>query len=79
MKLLADRLMPMQSPLFGFNGEAVVLEGITTLPMTLGTNPRHLILMIDFMVVKVPSTYNMILGRSTMRMTEAIYPLTMLL
>lgn len=39
------------------------LEGIITLPMTLGTNPRHLNLKIDFIVVKVLSAYNMILGR----------------
>lgn len=72
VKLLANRLMPVHSPLYGFNGEAIVPKGIITLPMTLGTMPKHLNLMIDFMVIKVPSVYKMVLGRLYMRMEKVV-------
>lgn len=58
MKLQIDRLTLMKSTLYGFNGEVVVLEGIITLLIILGIFPRHFNLIIDFMVVKVPSAYN---------------------
>lgn len=45
---------------------------VITLPMTLGTSSGHLNLMIDFIVVKFPLTYNMILGRPCMRMVRAV-------
>lgn len=64
--------MPIQKPFYGFNSEAVVSEGVITLLMILGTSPRHLNLMTDFMVVRVPFVHNMILGRPCMRITKAV-------
>lgn len=72
MKLPNDKLMPVQSPLYGFNGEIVVHERIIILPMMLGTPLCHLNPMFNFMVVKVPFAYNMILGRQCMRMTNVV-------
>lgn len=66
----ADRLMSIHSPLYGFNEHVVVPNGIIILHMMLGNPPRHFNLMINFMVVKVPSAYNMILGRPCIRMTK---------
>lgn len=40
--------------------------------MTLGIARRYLNLMVDFMVVKVPSSYNMILGRILMRTKKVV-------
>lgn len=54
MKLPANKLMPIYSPLYKFNGEVVIHEGIITLLIALESFAKHLNLMIDFMVVKVP-------------------------
>lgn len=72
MKLPTYRLMLVQSPLYSFNGEVVVFEGIITLPVTLGIAFRYLNLMIDFIVVKVPLAYNMILCRPCIRMAKVV-------
>lgn len=72
MKLIIDRLKPMLSFLYGFHREANVPKGVITLSMTLGTYSHHLDFMTDFMVVKIPSTYNMILDRPFLRMAKAM-------
>lgn len=64
--------MPIQSLLYGFNKEAVVPKGVITLSIMLGTPPRYLNLVLDFMVLKVPSAYNMILGSLCMRMAKVV-------
>lgn len=46
--------------------------GVIKLLVTLWTAPRLFNLMINFLVVKVPSTYNVILGRPFIRMVMAI-------
>lgn len=61
MKLPKAKLMVGQSPLYGFNREVVILKGVTTLLLTLDIEPRHLNLMVDFLIVKVASMYNVIL------------------
>lgn len=43
---------------------------VITLPINLGTTPKHLNLMVDFFVVKIPSTYNMILGHPCIKMAK---------
>lgn len=72
IKLLDNRLKPAQSYLYGFIGEAVVPKGVITLSIMLGISPYHLNLMIDFIVVKVPSEYNMSLGRQFMRIAKEV-------
>lgn len=72
MKLPMDRLVPVQYPLYNFNREAIISEGVITLPMTLGITPRHLNLKINFLVINVPSVYNMILSRPCMKMAKAL-------
>lgn len=72
MKLLVDRVMPIQSPLYSFNGEVIMPKGVITLHVTLGMTPKHLNLIIDFMVFKVSSAYNMMFSRPCMRMEKAI-------
>ena len=39
MRLSADRLKRVSTPLIGFAGDAVVVEGEVTLPVTVGTEP----------------------------------------
>ena len=63
MRLPNDRLRRVSTPLVGFTGDAVTVEGEISLPLTTGIEPQQSTIFITFMVVWVPSTYNVILGR----------------
>ncbi|RZR70513.1 hypothetical protein BHM03_00000356 [Ensete ventricosum] len=63
---------PMTSTLTGFTGDAITPIGIVILPMTFGDEPRTMTLMVPFMVVELPSAYNMIIGRPTLNKLRAI-------
>lgn len=71
IKLLEDKHMPIQCLIHGFNGETSMPIRVITLLITLGIMPIHLNLMVDFLVIKLPSAYNMILGCPCMRMRMA--------
>ena len=58
-----DQLNPFSMPLIGFKNEEVKVQGVVTLPLTLGKEPKTTTIMVDFMMAKVPSTYNVLLGR----------------
>ncbi|KAK3017843.1 hypothetical protein RJ639_003353 [Escallonia herrerae] len=62
----------MDSPLYGFSNHSVAVEGIITLPVTIRTPPTQANLMLDFVVVKVPSAYNAILGRPALNQVQAV-------
>ncbi|GAV61278.1 hypothetical protein CFOL_v3_04806, partial [Cephalotus follicularis] len=66
MKLGYDRLKPTDSPFYGFSGEPICMEGAIKLPVTAGTSPHQSIIMVKFLVVKLPSAYNVILGRPSL-------------
>ncbi|CAA0839390.1 Unknown protein, partial [Striga hermonthica] len=72
MKIGRERLRPVKTPLMGFTGETVEPEGIITLPLTAGDSPQQTTVMMDFLVVKVPSGYNVILGRPGLNKMKAI-------
>ncbi|RZR79586.1 hypothetical protein BHM03_00005320 [Ensete ventricosum] len=59
-------------PTAGFTGDAITPVGIATLPMTFDDEPRTKTLMVHFMVVDLPSAYNVIIGRSTLNKLRAI-------
>ncbi|RWV80941.1 hypothetical protein GW17_00057702 [Ensete ventricosum] len=54
-------LIPMTSTLIGFTGDVITPVGIATLPMTFDDEPRTKTLMVPFMVVELPSAYNVII------------------
>jgi hypothetical protein len=56
-------LVKVNTPLVGFTGVAMVLEGLMRMRVEFSTPPRTTSLMINFLIVKAPSTYNIILGR----------------
>ena len=56
-----DQLKPFLMPLVGFRNKEVKVQGVVTLPLTLGEEPKTTT-MVDFMVVKVPFAYNVLLG-----------------
>ena len=64
MGIPSDRLGQLDSPLMGFFGDAVLVEGVITLPVVAGRAPRRSMAQVDFLMVRAPSTYNAILGRS---------------
>ncbi|RWW05882.1 hypothetical protein BHE74_00045140 [Ensete ventricosum] len=59
-------LIPMTSTLTGFTGDAITPVGVVTLPVTFGNEPRTKTLMVHFMVVDLPSVYNVIIGWLTL-------------
>ncbi|KAK6145245.1 hypothetical protein DH2020_022065 [Rehmannia glutinosa] len=72
MRIGRELLKLVKTPLVGFTGEAVEPEGIITLPLTAGERPQQTTVMIDFLVVWVPSSYNVILGRPGLNKMRAI-------
>ncbi|KAK3018771.1 hypothetical protein RJ639_003318 [Escallonia herrerae] len=72
MNIPTDRLRKMDTPLYGFSNHPVVAEGIIVLPVAIGTRPAQANFMLDFVVVKVPSAYNTILGRPALNQLQAV-------
>ncbi|XP_059670723.1 uncharacterized protein LOC132316234 [Cornus florida] len=72
LKIGREKLRPMKSPLVGFLGDKVYPLGAVTLPVTAGANPKQVTVMMDFVVVDCPSSYNIILGRTTLNAMKAI-------
>ncbi|RZR72585.1 hypothetical protein BHM03_00014759 [Ensete ventricosum] len=69
---LTDKdLVTLTSSLIGFTGDFVSPLGATTIPVTFGGEPRSKTLMVSFMVVKLPSAYNAIIGRPTLNRLKA--------
>ncbi|RZR99005.1 hypothetical protein BHM03_00028472 [Ensete ventricosum] len=52
----------MTSTLTGFAGEVIAPIGVATLPVTFSDEPRTKTLMVPFMVVELPPTYNVIIS-----------------
>ncbi|KAK3007702.1 hypothetical protein RJ639_013311 [Escallonia herrerae] len=58
ISILSDRLQKIDTPLYSFSNHPVMCEGIIALPVTVGASPAQAQLMLDFVVVRVPSAYN---------------------
>jgi hypothetical protein len=67
-----DRIKPFGSPLIGFAEKQVQLVGIISLPVIAGTTPKQSNVMVNFLVVDQPSTYNTIIGRPTLNKLKAV-------
>lgn len=64
------KVVLMSSPLIGFRGEQVFQIGVITFLVMAGTTPKQL--MVDFIVIDHPSTYNAIIGRPTLNQLKTI-------
>ncbi|RWV95306.1 hypothetical protein GW17_00042078 [Ensete ventricosum] len=62
-------LTPMTSTLTGFTGDTITPVGITTLPMTFDDEPRTKI----FMVVELPSAYNVIISQPILNKLRLVF------
>ncbi|XP_043721071.1 uncharacterized protein LOC122668593 [Telopea speciosissima] len=72
MQLTLEMLKRIDSPLYGFNGAPMQVEGSIELLVTVGTEPQLSTVMKNFLVVNVNSTYNEILGRPGLNALQAI-------
>ncbi|KAK3029764.1 hypothetical protein RJ639_038886 [Escallonia herrerae] len=72
MNISTDRLRRMDTPLYGFSNHPVAAEGIIALRVAIGTPSAQANFMLDFVVVKVPSAYNAILGRPALNQLQAV-------
>ncbi|XP_028126146.1 uncharacterized protein LOC114322893 [Camellia sinensis] len=68
MKLEDKDLAPTTSPLVGFNSQLEWLIGKIILPVKVGSVTKQ----VEFWVLKVPSTYNLILGRGWLHAMQAV-------
>ncbi|RRT66318.1 hypothetical protein B296_00024255 [Ensete ventricosum] len=72
LRLTTADLSPMSSTLTGFIRDSIAPLGTTVLLVTLGQEPQSKTLMVTFMVVGLPTAYNIILRRSTLNRLKAI-------
>ena len=66
------QLIPIRTPLIGFVGAPIKLEGMITLMVTVGVLLRCRIVPMNFAVVKERSSYNMILRRIILKALRAV-------
>ncbi|KAL0309202.1 UNVERIFIED_CONTAM: hypothetical protein Sradi_5862500 [Sesamum radiatum] len=62
----------INTSLCGFVGEVVHSRGMISLPLTLGETPLGMAHVLKFLVVDIPSAYNVILGRPTLNAFQAV-------
>lgn len=70
--LIEKDLTPMTSVLTEFTRDFITPLDTTTLPITIKEEPRSKTMMVIFMVVSLPSAYNVTLGRPTHNKLRAI-------
>ncbi|GAV78298.1 hypothetical protein CFOL_v3_21766, partial [Cephalotus follicularis] len=71
LRIPADQLKPVKTPLVGFAGEAIHPLGSINLSLVVGTAPRQTKVEMTFLVVDTPSPYNAIVGRPGLNLLEA--------
>ncbi|XP_064987292.1 uncharacterized protein LOC135626032 [Musa acuminata AAA Group] len=72
LSLTDGDLTLMGSALIGFMGDSISPLGTTILPVTIEEEPRDKTIMTTFIVVDLPSTYNVILDRPTLNKLKAV-------
>ncbi|GAV76340.1 hypothetical protein CFOL_v3_19815, partial [Cephalotus follicularis] len=71
LRILADQLKPVKTPLVGFIGETIHPLGSISLSVVAGSAPRQTQVEMTFLVVDTPSPYNAIVGRPGLNLLEA--------
>src|SRR5262249_33566871 len=80
MNLPRSKLKPVKTPLHGFAGETIIFEGMVSLPLVLCQAAEQITTIVNFLVVKMNSPYNVLLGRPLLNAIKAFsssYYLTM--
>ncbi|GAV71743.1 hypothetical protein CFOL_v3_15233, partial [Cephalotus follicularis] len=71
LRIPADQLKPVKTPLVGFTGETIHPLGSINLSVVAGTAPRQTQIEMTLLVVDTPSPYNAIIGRPGLNLLEA--------
>ncbi|GAV76920.1 hypothetical protein CFOL_v3_20393, partial [Cephalotus follicularis] len=71
LRIPADQLKPVKTPLVGFAGETIHPLGSINLSVVADTAPRQTQVEMTFLVVDTPSPYNAIVGRPGLNLLEA--------
>ncbi|GAV63781.1 LOW QUALITY PROTEIN: hypothetical protein CFOL_v3_07299, partial [Cephalotus follicularis] len=71
LRIPADQLKLVKTPLVGFTGETIHPLRSITLSVVAGTAPRQTQVEMTFLVVDTPSPYNVIVGRPGLNLLEA--------
>lgn len=74
MYLVIVKFKLVNSPLYGFTGDIVYLEGVLTMPIEFGAHHCQHIQLVDFMVMVCPSSYNSIIGCLTLNAIQVVTP-----
>ncbi|XP_018814717.1 uncharacterized protein LOC108986527 [Juglans regia] len=72
MGISPNRLWPVPMPLKGFTGDTIQPAGANALFVLVGVAPKTTSLMVDLLVVKAPSSYNVILGRPSLNQMKVV-------
>ncbi|GKV08872.1 hypothetical protein SLEP1_g20443 [Rubroshorea leprosula] len=72
MQLNPSSLQKYEGPIYGFDNQPVPVEGVITLPIYVGSEPRFRMASVSFLVVKMESAFNAILGRATLCELKAV-------
>jgi len=72
LQIPRDQLMPFDGVLVGFSGEQVEVRGYVNLRTTFADEHTAKTIMIKYIVVKAPSSYNMLLGRPSLNKLGAV-------
>ncbi|KAK3019491.1 hypothetical protein RJ639_004890 [Escallonia herrerae] len=72
MGISDDRVKPIYSPQYGFIGASAPVKGIASLTVITGEGPRQAVHTLDFLIVKVRSSYNGILGRTGLNKLQVV-------
>ncbi|GAV68073.1 hypothetical protein CFOL_v3_11576, partial [Cephalotus follicularis] len=79
LRIPADQLKPVKTPLVGFAGETIRPLGSINLSVVAGMAPRQTQVEMTFLVVDKPNPYNAIVGRPGLNLIEAIVSMRHLL
>ncbi|GAV75198.1 hypothetical protein CFOL_v3_18677, partial [Cephalotus follicularis] len=71
LRIPADQLKPVKTPLVGFAGKTIHPLGSINLSVVTGTTPCQTQVEITFLVVDTPSPFNAIVGRPGLNLLEA--------
>ncbi|KAL0439164.1 UNVERIFIED_CONTAM: hypothetical protein Slati_2399400 [Sesamum latifolium] len=66
------RLMLVNTPLTSFSGDIMEPLGEVMLPISLGSYPKRVTKFVKFLVIDSPSAYNVILGRPSLNLFQAV-------
>ncbi|GKV13713.1 hypothetical protein SLEP1_g24700 [Rubroshorea leprosula] len=72
MQLNLSSLQKYEEPIYGFDNQPIPVEGVITLPIYVGSEPRFKMASVNFLVVKMELAFNAILGKATLCELKAV-------